>query len=128
MPAPKGSRGTAVVFGRFGCAVVWIFDAFSVAWSAGCLRAESVGDGGAHVVDHFLRYHLGVYGTPVPLLLGCLSEPVDAVEDYRLHFHASGTVGIPDGFDPEVEVDVLAVFVDVDIAGGGGRRELEVIG
>lgn len=62
------------------------------------------------------------------MLLIRLAEPVDAVEDYRLHFHASGAVGIPDRFDPEVEVDVLAIFVDVGIAGDGSGWEFEVIG
>ena len=128
MPATEGGGGAAVVLGCLLRAVVRILDSVSVAWAAKCLRAESVGHGGAHVVDHFLRYHLGVYGAPVPLVLERLAEPIYAVEDYCLHFHASRAVGVPDGFNPKVNVDVLTVFVDVGIAGDRGRGELEVIG
>lgn len=128
MPATEGGGGAAVVLGCLLAAVVRILDPVSVAWAAKCFRAESVGHGGAHVIDHLLRDHLGVYGAPVPLVLERLAEPIDAVEDDCMHFHASRAVGVPDGFNPEVNVDILAVFVDVGIAGDGGRWELEVIG
>ena len=128
MPATEGGGGAAVVLGCLLRAVVRILDSISVAWAAECLRAKSVGYGGAYVVDHFLCYHLSVYGAPVPLVLEGLAEPIYAVENYCLHFHASRAVGVPDGCNPEVNVDVLAVFVDVGIAGDRGRWELEVIG
>lgn len=128
MPATKGGGGTAVVLTCLLRAVVGVLDSFSVAWAAECLCAKSVGHRSAHVVDHFLRHHLSVYSAPVPMVLERLVEPGDAVENDRLHFHASGAVGIPNGFDPEVEVDVLTVFVDVGIAGDGGWWEVEVIG
>ena len=128
MPATEGGGGAAVVLGCLLRAVVRILDSVSVAWAAECFRAKSIGHGGAHVVDHFLRYHLGVYGAPVPLVLERLAEPVYAVEDYCLYFHASRAVSVPDGCNPEVNVNVLVVFVDVGVAGDRDRWELEVIG
>ena len=111
-----------MVLGCFVRAVVRVFDSISVPRTAHRLCAESKWHGSAHVVDHFLRYHLGVYGAPVPLLFELRAEPVDAVDDYRLHFHAGGAVGVPDGCDPEVDVDILAVLVDVGVTGEGGGK------
>ena len=127
MPATNGGSGTAVVLGHLLRAIVGIFDSFSVAWAAKRLCTESVRHGSAHVINHFVRYHLGVYATPVPLMLERFAKPGNAIEDYRLHFHASRTVGIPNGFNPEVEVDILTVLVDVGIP-ADGRWEVEVIG
>ena len=112
MPATKGGGGAAVVLGYLLRAIVRILYSFSVAWAAECLCTKSVGDGCAQVVSHLLRDHPGVDGTPVPLLLERLAEPVDTVEDYRLHFDTSGAIGVPNGFDPEIEIDVFAIFVD----------------
>ena len=128
MPATKGGGRAAVILGCLLRAVVGVLDSFSVAWAAECLCAESVRYRGAHVVNHFLRYHLCVLGAPVPMVLERLAEPIDAVKNYRLHFHASGAVGIPNGFNPEIQIDILAVFVDVSIARDGVGWEFEVIG
>lgn len=126
MPTTKGGGGTAVVLGYFLRPVVGKFHSFSLTRTAKRLRTESIRQGGANVVSHFLRYHLGVYGTPVPLMLKRFAEPSDAVEDYCLHFHTSRAVGIPNGLDPEVVVDILAVFVNVGIAGNACRWEIEM--
>ena len=128
MPATEGGGGAAVVLGRLPRAIVGVFDPFSVAWAAQGFGAEGIRYRGAHVVNHLLRDHPGVCGTPVPMLLIRLVEPFDAVQDDGLHFHPSGAVGVPDGFDPEVDVDVLAISVDVGIAGDGRGWEFEVIG
>ena len=111
-----------MVFGCFFRAVVRVFDSISIPWAAHRLCAQSKWHGSAQVVDHFLRDHLGVYGAPVPLLFELRAEPVDAVKDYRLHFHAGGAVGVPDGCNPKVDVDILAVLVDVGITGKGGGK------
>ncbi len=128
VPAAEGGGGAAVVLGHLARAAVRVLDALSVAGAAERLGAEGKRDRGADVVDHFLRDHLGVHDAPVPLVFERLAEPGDAVEDDGLHFDAGGAVGVPDGLDPEVEVEILAVFVDVGVAGDGCGWEVEVIG
>lgn len=89
-----------------------IFDAISVSRTTERLGTESEWDAGTEIIGHFLCDHLGIDGTPVPLMLVRHVEPSNAVEDDGLDLDASGTVLVPDTLDPKIDVDVLFVVVD----------------
>ena len=92
-------------------AQVRILDAIAVAGPTKDFGAKGKGDGAADVISHFLGDHAGIDGAPVPLVLVGHVEPGDAVEDDGLNLDAGGAVLVPDGLNPEVEVDVVAVFI-----------------
>ena len=60
-------------------------------------------------------------------MLERLAEPGNAIEDYCLHFDASGAIGIPYSFDPQVNIDIFAILVDVGIARYIALWEVKVI-
>lgn len=118
MPPAQRAGGPAMLIGQFPLAgEVGELDGIASAGAEG-FGAEGEGDGGADIVGHFLEDHVGVDGAPVPVGLVGGAEVGDAGEDERLDFDAGGAVLVPDGRDPEVEVEVVAGGVD---EGGGGR-------